>query len=294
MGKRGNRAVDLCAHAMVAHLRVHGVGKVQRRSTGAQAHHLALGGEDKDLLVEEVDLERMQKLLGIVDLVGHRPIKRALEPVDLVIQALGIGRLGSARAAAALVEPVRRDAVLCLLMHLKGADLDLERARRGTDDRGVQRLVVVELGHGDIVLEAARHGVPQGVDRAQSGIAIAHGLGDDAKRHQIVDLGELLALALHLLIDGPIMLGASLDLEVFQAHALEFVSQRLDGLGQITLANLAALGHHAGDALIRLGLQIEERKVFELPLYGRDAQAVCQRSVDVHGLACLEQAAVFA
>lgn len=88
------------------------------------------------------------------------------------------------------------------------------------------------------------------------------------------------------------MLGASLDLEVFQTHALEFVGQRLDGLGQITLANLAALGHHAGDALIRLGLQIEERKVFELPFYGRDAQAIRQRSVDVHGLARLEQAAV--
>ena len=81
---------------------------------------------------------------------------------------------------------------------------------------------------------------------------------NDAQCHQIVDLGELLALAFHLLVDGPIVLGTAVDLEALQANAVELVGERLDGLGQIALANLARLGYHARDALIGIGLQVEE------------------------------------
>ena len=77
---------------------------------------------------------------------------------------------------------------------------------------------------------------------------------DDAQCHQVVDLGEFLALALHLLVDGPIVLGTAVDLEVFQANAVELVGERLDGLGQIALTDLARLRHHACDALVGIGL----------------------------------------
>jgi hypothetical protein len=56
------------------------------------------------------------------------------------------------------VHPVGGDAVLRRLVHLVGTDLDLERLARGTDDRGVQGLVHVELGHGDIVFETPGSG----------------------------------------------------------------------------------------------------------------------------------------
>ena len=124
------------------------------------------------------------------------------------------------------------------------------------------------------------------------GIAIAHRMSDDAQRHQVVNLGELLALALHLLIDGPIVLGTTVDLKALKTNAIELIGERLDGLGQITLANLARLGYHARDALVGIGLQVEEGQVLELPLDRAHAQAVGQRRVYVHGLACLKQTAV--
>ena len=166
------------------------------------------------------------------------------------------------------------NAVLGLLMHLVGSNLNLERASRGADDRRVERLVVIDLGHGDIVFKATGHGVPQRVHRAERGVAIAHRMRDDAQCHQVVDLGEFLALALHLLVDGPIVLGTAVDLEVFQANAVELVGERLDGLGQIALANLARLRHHARDALVGVGLQIEEGQVLELPLNGTHTQTI--------------------
>ena len=91
-------------------------------------------------------------------------------------------------------------------------------------------------------------------------------MSDDAQRHQVVNLGELLALALHLLIDGPIVLGTTVDLEALKTNAIELIGERLDGLGQITLANLARLGYHARDALVGIGLQVEKGQVLELPL----------------------------
>ena len=186
------------------------------------------------------------------------------------------------------------NAVLGLLVHLIGSNLNLERAGRGADNRRMERLVVIDLGHGDIVFKATGHGMPQGMHGTKRGIAIAHRMSDDAQRHQVVNLGELLALALHLLIDGPIVLGTTVDLKALKTNAIELIGERLDGLGQITLANLARLGYHARDALVGIGLQVEEGQVLELPLDRAHAQAVGQRRVYVHGLARLKQTAVLA
>ena len=180
------------------------------------------------------------------------------------------------------------NAVLGLLMHLVGSNLNLERTSRGADDRRVERLVVIDLGHGDIVFKATRHRVPQRMHRTERGVAIAHRMGNNAQRHQVVDLGELLALALHLLVDGPIVLGAAVDLEVLQTNAVELIGKRLDGLGKVALADLARLRHHARDALVGIGLKVEEGQVLELPLNRAHAQAVGQGRVHVHGLASLK------
>ena len=75
MRERGHRTVDLSADTVVAHLGVNGVGKVERRGAGTKRHDLALGREDKNFLVEQVDLQRMQVFLGIGDLVRRRPVE---------------------------------------------------------------------------------------------------------------------------------------------------------------------------------------------------------------------------
>jgi len=66
----------------------------------------------------------------------------------------------------------------------------------------------------------------------------------------------------------------NINLEALQANAVEFVGERLDGLGKVALADLARLSHHARDALVGIGLQVEEGQVLELPLNRAHAQAV--------------------
>ena len=177
-------------------------------------------------------------------------------------------------------------------MHLHGADLDLDGAAIGTHHGGVQRLVEVGLGRGDVVLEAAGHGVPQAVDGAQGAVAVPHRLRDDAQGDEVVDLGELAALAGHLEVDGPQVLGAAGDLVVLEAHGAQLVVEGLHGALGVVLALGAGVLHHARHALVLVGFEPEEGQVLELPLDRGDAQAVCQGRVDVHGLARLEEAAV--
>ena len=160
MRERRYRTVDLGADAVVADLGMDSVGKVERRRTGTKRHDLTLGRKDKDLLIKEVDLQRMQVFLGVGDLVRRSPIERMFEPVNLVIQTLGIIGLRRRRSARFLIQPVGGNAVLGLLMHLIGSNLNLERTGCGADNRRMERLVVIDLRHGDIVFKATRHGVP--------------------------------------------------------------------------------------------------------------------------------------
>ncbi len=75
MRERCHRTVDLGADAVVSDLGVNGIGKVERCRTGTKRHDLALGRKDEDLLIEEVDLQRVQVFLGVGDLVRRRPVE---------------------------------------------------------------------------------------------------------------------------------------------------------------------------------------------------------------------------
>src|SRR6185312_2978828 len=111
-----------------------------------------------------------------------------------------------ARVAVLLVAEVRGDAVFRAPVHLARADLELDRAALGPDHRRVQRLVEVELGHRDVVLEATLHRPPERVNRTQRAVAILDRVDDDAHADEVVDLVELLAAYDHLLVDRPVVL----------------------------------------------------------------------------------------
>ncbi len=198
-------------------------------------------------------------------------------------QARSDAFVGCARRAALLVAPVGGDAALGPLVHLQGADLDLDRFALRPHHRRVQRLVEVELGHGDVVLEPPGDRVPQRVDGPERPVAVLHRVDDDPDAHQVVDLVELTALDDHLLVDRPVVLRPpghlGVDVEVGQALA---------DVGHDLLEVEAPFGrpggHHLLDLGVALGVQDGEGEVLQLPLHLRDAEAVRQRRVDVERL----------
>ncbi len=169
-------------------------------------------------------------------------------------------------------------------VHLLGADLHLELVAAGAHHRGVQRLVAVGAGHGDEVLDAARHRPPQGVDEAEDGVAGGHILGDDADGQQIIDLVEGDFGALLLLKDGVDALDAPLDagLDVVFAQLLD---ERVFHAAQKLLALDAARFDGRRDLLVADRVGVAEGQVFQLAAHLAHAQTMRERRVNVQGFA---------
>ena len=64
--QRHQLAVDLGAHAVLAHLGVHGVGEVDGRGVLGQRLDVALGREDVHFVGEEIDAHAVEELGGVV------------------------------------------------------------------------------------------------------------------------------------------------------------------------------------------------------------------------------------
>src|SRR5207245_7295786 len=179
---------------------------------------------------------------------------------------------------------MRGDAELGHSMQLMSADLDLDRLTGVRDHRRVQRLVAVGLRHCDVILEAARHGLPEGMDDAEHTVAITHRVHLDADGRQVVDLGEVLLLAGHLLpyrVDVRGWAGdLGLDPDVIELTSEDLAQVRDQGLALVALARDAL-----DDVFVCLRLQVAEGQVLELPLELPDAEAMRQRGVYVEGLA---------
>ena len=73
--------VDLGADHGVADAGMDGIGKVDGRGAGRQGHDLALRREDKDLVVEHIDLEGVDIILRIGVLLRFQ---QAADPLELL------------------------------------------------------------------------------------------------------------------------------------------------------------------------------------------------------------------
>jgi hypothetical protein len=154
---------------------------------------------------------------------------------------------------AVLISPVRGHALFGDAMHLLRANLHLERLP-GVDHGGVQGLIEVGPGHGDVILKSAGHRTPHLVHDSQSGVATAHRIGDDAHGQQVVDLVESALLPLSLEVHGVEALDAAFD---FGRDAI-FGQSLADGLLDIQqecLEFLAAIGNGLLQVVIGRRLQ---------------------------------------
>src|ERR1019366_1011366 len=194
-------SVDLGAGATVTDFGVDGVGEVDGRGLARQDQDLALGREGVNLFGVEIDFQGGEELVGIGDVA--LPLDNLAEPSEAL---LVLGRDG-----AVFVLPVGCDALLTHLVHFFGAYLDFEGLAGLGDDGGVQRLVVVGPRHGDEVLDAAGHGAPGVVDDAENGVAILHGVGDDAHGVEVVDLVDRDMLALQFPVNAVEAFDAAFD-----------------------------------------------------------------------------------
>src|SRR5262249_6845120 len=146
----------------------------------------ALRSESVDLDGSEIHLQGVQEVAGLLKLLG--PLDKLSHPRDALVV------VGPGARLAGFVLPVSGDAFLGEAVHVLGADLDF-KGLAAVQDGGVQRLVEIGAGKGEIVLEAAGNGPPDVMDDAESGVAVALAVGNNANREEIVDLIQTALLA---------------------------------------------------------------------------------------------------
>ena len=207
VAQRHHPAVHARARQMLPDHRMNPVGEIDHGRAGRKIKHLALGRENENLGGKEVVLDGREELLRVFQIL--LPFDQAPQPCE----PLGIAQ---ALPVTFLVGPVRRDSLFGHAMHLARANLHFHPLPARPDHRGVQRLVHVDLGQRDIVLESPRHRLPVGVHDAERLVTFAHRLDDDPEGDQVVDLVEGQPFVLHLGVDRIEMLVAAGD---FGVHA---------------------------------------------------------------------------
>ena len=167
--------------------------------------HVALGGKDEYFVAQTGPFFRVSRnsFPSRVSLCQSRICR---SQVELVVQVVAL-------LLAFLVAPVGRNAVLGHPVHLPSADLHLEGKGHfpSAHHRGVQALVHVGLGYGDVVLEPAGYLIPQGMDDAQHRVAVRHRIHQHADGNQVIDLLKGLVLQHHLPVNGIKVLGPPVD-----------------------------------------------------------------------------------
>src|SRR5579872_2050300 len=217
---------DAGAGDMVADVSVDEIGEIERCGPGRQLFHVAVGREDKDLLlVEYVAFHGFDRTTG--RLFAGR-LKLLLPLLELPHPALERARLGGGAVAYVFVVPVHRDAILRHLMHLVRTDLDFGQTVVQAEDGRMQRLVAIRLGRRDEVLDAPVFGSPQPVDMTEREVAVCHSIYEDAEGEHIIEIREVVAAAaLHLLVNAPQMLDTARHFGA-QADGSHLVAQDVD------------------------------------------------------------------
>ena len=274
--QRHDSAVDLRADALVADRAVDAIGKVEGRCALRQIDDFALRRKDEDFIAEQIDLERLDEFLGIARVV--LPIQNLAQPIELVIQRIR-------NLLAFLVAPVRRNAVFRDAVHLVGSNLHLKGHAIFANDRRMQRLIHVRLRHGDIILEAVGHLLPERVHHAQHGIAVLHRIHQHANGDQIKNLLKRLVLEHHLAVYAVKMLRPAVNF-VVNVHLLELVAQGVDHRADVFLALGALHADLDNQVLISLRVEIAQAQILKLLLDFIYAKTMRQRRVNVERLLC--------
>ena len=217
--------VNLGTHQSVTHTGVNGIGKVNGGRACRQADDLTLGSKDEDLVVEHIDLQRADVVLGIGVLLAFQ---QTAHPFKVLFVAC---------AGTLLVFPVGGNAVFGSFVHLPGTDLYLKGDALGADDGGMQTLIHIGLGGGDIVLESPGHQIEQVMDMTQNIVAIGNGIHHHPECVNIVKLVQGLFLGVHFPINGVDVLDSA-------------VGGTVDAHGGKPIGDLVLNGAHKGLILL--------------------------------------------
>ena len=158
--------------------------------------------------------------------------------------------------------PVRSDTKLSDLVHRKCSYLHFERRARVAYDSRMDRLVLILLGHRDIILKAARHVLVHLVDDTKYLIALDDLVDDDPAREKIVDLVDRLALLVHLLVDTVEVLRTAFNVVMNDAVLFELSADLRDNVFHEVFSLCAVAVNELYELIVIVRMEISQAEVF--------------------------------
>ena len=180
--------------------------------------------------------------------------------------------------------PVGSDTILRDLMHRESPYLHFKRRSVVAYDRRVYRLVLVLLGHRDIVLETAGNVLIHLVDDTEHLIALDDLINNDPAREKVVDLIDRLALVVHLLIDAVEMLRTAFNIVMGNAILLKLCPYLGNDLFHEVLTLCAVAAHERYELVKLLRMQILKAQILKFPLDPVDTEPSCERNIYIECL----------
>ena len=190
--KGNNFAVTPHADSFMPHLGMNAIGKIQRDRAVGQLIDIPFGGKNVNQFILKVIFHRRHKFIGIFYFL--LPIQHLSQPGQLLIR-LHTG-------FSFFVLPMSSDPMFRHLMHFLGTDLHFQRFAVGTDDRSMDRLIHILLGHRNVVLKTSRHRNTKTVYNPKNTVTFRYRFYDHANGKNIINLGKFLILGQHLTINA--------------------------------------------------------------------------------------------
>ena len=180
---------------------------------------------------------------------------------------------------------MRRNTVLCRLVHFVSTDLDLKRLSAAADQRCVQGLIHIGLWHGNIILKPARDGLIHLMDHSQGCIAVLYGIHNDPHGKQIIDLVYGLILVFHFLIDAEKMLYSSVDLG-FDPGISDMLTDLIHNILDVFFPDAFTDSNLVHQVIVSLRFQIFQGKVIQFYFNLRNSKSLRNRRIDFNGFPC--------
>ena len=268
--QRHDFVIDLGSHAAVSHFRMDTIGKIDRNRPFRKVNDIPFRREHENFIGEYIQLQGIHEFLGIA---GILPLKNAAEPADFSVKVFGTGLFSF------LVPPVGSHAIFRNMVHFPGTDLYFHRLSPGADNRGMKGLVHVGLRHRNVILESVGQRFPQGMGNTQHRIALGDGIHNDSHCIEVVNLGQILIIPFHFLINAVEMLGSAGNGSL-NAGFLDMVMEHPHGIIDDFFTGFPLLFHLPHQIVVFFRMQVMETEIFQFPLNVVDTEAMSQGRID--------------
>ena len=271
-GEVAHFAVDFDADDVAADFAVEAEGEVEGEGAFGEVDDVAFGGVDEDFVGEEVEAEFFEvDFFAFAEFGGG--ILEFGNPEEVGGEVLDFSLFVVFGEFLFVVVEAGGEAAFGVFVHFFGADLEFDDFFVGGDDGGVERLVTVLLGFGDVIFNAFVHEGVEGVEQTESEVARGDVGDDDAEGGEVVDFAEVLVVLGEFFVEGVDGFDAAGDFGgdfFFVEEVFDFLFDLFEGFGGL----LVVLFDEVFEVFETAGVDVGESEVGEFDAEAPHVEAV--------------------